>query len=414
MLMARLRKLAKYSFPVPWCVPQWGWREFAATLSGSMPFGRGTPSAFAAAAGAWLGRQYAVPVARGRVAIELGLRAMGIGPGDDVVLPSYVCDSVLQAVEHTGARAVFADIGPSLNVTVETVLAALTPGTRCVIVPHLFGAPAPIAEIEIALGDRGIALLDDAAQALGATIAGRPVGGFGTCGIISCGPAKPLAGSGLGALVTDDRALFERATALAPPAPCKGALGRVLGFWLWRRFRRVTLPARMVLSRLLPSLDAVEEVDYRFEGAADLEARIGMVQLDRLGDTTAVRRENAAVILSALGQYARYNVVDVGPGTAAMKLALVLSEDGPSVAEMIAALADGGVESQGGYRPCHHRSPGTVLGGLHYTELVWRRVLCVPLETPLRNPARLTAAIRQLGRQGPGWLHPPVPAGNTP
>ena len=405
MLMARLRKLTKYSFRVPWCVPQWGWREFAATLSGSVPGGKDTPSAFAATIAERLGRQYAVPVARGRVAIELGLRAMGIGPGDDVVMPSYVCDSVLQAVEHTRARAVFADIGPALNVTRETVLAALTPATRCVIVPHLFGVPAPIAPIEAALRDRGVALLDDAAQSFGATVAGRPLGSFGACGIVSCGPAKPLAGSGGGVLITDDRALFERASALAPLAIWKGALARVLGFWIWRRFRRVTLPARIVLSHLRPSLAPAEETDYRLEGPTDLEARIAMVQLDRLVDTTAERRKNAAVILSALGQFARHNVVDVGPGTAAMKLALVLPEDGPTVPEMIAALADGGVESQGGYQPCHHRVAGGIGGGLDYTERIWHRVLCIPLETPLTDSARLATALER--------LKPRVPAASS-
>ncbi len=394
-MLARLRKLAKYSFPVPWTVPQWGWGEFGATLAGSLPIRRDTPAAFAARAGARVGREYAVPVARGRVAIELGLRAMGIGPDDDVVLPSYICDSVPQAVGHVGARPVFADIGPALNVTLETVLAALTPKTRCVIVPHLFGAPAPIALIEAALADRGIPVMDDAAQALGATVAGRPVGSFGACGVVCCGPAKPLAGTGGAVLLTADRSLFERASALAPAAPGKGARRRVLGFWIWRRFRRITLPAWKVLTHLRPSLDA-EAVDYRPEGLTELEARIALVQLARLVDTTAERRKHVAVFLSALGEFARYNVVDVGPGTAAMQLALVLPEAGPSVREMIAVLAAGGVECQGGYRPCHLRFAGGAPGGLDYTERIWRRVLVVPLETPLRDPARLASALKRL------------------
>ncbi|HEV8598918.1 MAG TPA: DegT/DnrJ/EryC1/StrS family aminotransferase [Gemmatimonadales bacterium] len=394
-MLARLRKLAKYSFAVPWSVPQWAWREFGATLAGSVPLRRDSPARFAARAGARLGLQYAVPVARGRVAIELGLRAMGVRPGDDVVLPSYTCDAVPQAVGHLGARPVFADIGPALNVTPETILAALTPATRCVIVPHLFGAPAAIPQIEAALAGRGIPAMDDAAQALGATVAGRPVGSFGACGILCCGPAKPLAGSGGGLLLTNDRALFERASALAPAAPWKGARRRVVRVWIWGRFRRITLPAWKVLTHLGPSL-AAAEADYRSEGMTELEARIALVQLARLADTIAERRKHAAVMLSGLGPFARYNVVDVGPGTAATQLALVLPEAGPSVREMIAALAAGGVESQGGYRPCHLRFAGGIAGGLAYTERVWRRVLVVPLETPLRDPARLAAALQRL------------------
>jgi perosamine synthetase len=393
--LARLRKLAKYSFPVPWCVPQWGWREFRATLTGSVPFPRDTPIAFAAEAAARVGCRYGVPAGRGRVAVELGLGALGVGAGDDVVLPSYVCDELRQAVGHLGARAVFADIGPALNVTLETVLAALTPATRCVIVPHLFGAPAPIDAIEAALGERGIALMDDAAQALGASVGGRPVGSFGACGIVSCGIGKPIAGSGGGALVSNDGSLCERAIALAPRAAWKAARRRVAGFWFWQRFRRVTLPARKVLIRLRPSLEAVE-TDFSMAGLSELEAAIAMVQLDRLADTIAERRKHAAAILAALGPFARYNVVEVGPGTAAMQLALVLPEAGPSVREMIAALAAGGVESEGGYRPCHLRIAGEVVGQLDYTERVWRRVLLVPLGTPLRNPERLAVAVARL------------------
>ena len=394
-VITRLRRLAKYSFPVPSCVPQWGWREFGATLSGTLPVRRDAAAAFAATVAVWLGRRYAVPVARGRVAIGLGLQALGIGPGDDVVVPSYICNSVLLAVEQTGATAVFADIGPSLNVTLESVLAALTPATRCAIIPHLFGAPAPIDLIEEALRDRGIAVLDDAAPALGATVAGRPVGSFGICGIVACGPAKPLAGSAGAVLVTDDVALFERAAALAPKTAGHGALRRVLGVWTWQRFRRITLPARTVLGRLRPSLDAPKQTDCHMEGLGDLEARIGMVQLDRLADTIAQRRKNAAAMLAGLGRFAGYNIVDVGPGTAATTLALVLPEAGPTVGEMGRALFEGGVESLGGYRPGHDRVAGGVKG-LNYTERVWRRVLRVPLETPLKNPARLAAALARL------------------
>ena len=83
--------------------------------------------------------RYVLPVNRGRTGLELALRALDVGPGADVVLPSYVCRAVLDAVNRIEAHPVFADIGPDLNVTVETVKAALTPQTKCVIVPHLFG-----------------------------------------------------------------------------------------------------------------------------------------------------------------------------------------------------------------------------------------------------------------------------------
>ena len=119
-----------------------------------------------------------------------------------------------------------------------------------------------------------------------------------------------------------------------------------------------------------------------------------------VGPSWTSRRKHAAAFLSALGPFARHNVVDLGPDTAAMQLALVLPEAGPTVSQMIAALAAGGVECQGGYRPCHLKFAGHVAGGLDYTERVWRRVLLVPLETPLRDPTRLASALERLTSGG--------------
>jgi dTDP-4-amino-4,6-dideoxygalactose transaminase len=396
MLMARAARFARYAYAVPWCVPQWSWRELGASLAGSLSPGAGSADAFAAEACALLATRFAVPVGLGRMAIELGLRSLGVGPADEVVLPSYVCESVLQAVRHVGAQPVFADVGTDLNVTPATVVAALTPRTRCVIVPHLFGVPVPIGAIERALRDRGIPLMDDAAQALGATVEGRPVGSFGACGILSCGPGKPLAGSGGGLLVTNDQTLFERAAAMVPSlAEAAGGRRRVWSFWLWRRHRRFSLPLRVMAGRFIDLPDRREEGDYLMAHMAEIEARVCLAQLRRLQETTERRRANAAAMLAALGPLARYNVVDTGPGTAAMKLALVLPEGGPSPEDAIEAFADGGVECQPGYVPCHHGVEGA-RGSVPYTEATWERVVCIPLERRLRDTARLAAALSRL------------------
>jgi len=395
-LARRVRHLLRLAYDVPWCVPQWGWNEFRASIAGSLSRRTTSPEVFGEAASRMIGVTYVIPVGLGRMAIELGLRAIGVSPGDDVVVPSYVCASVLQAVQHVGAQPVFADVGVGLNVTLETVVAALTPRTRCVIVPHLFGAPAPIGAIERALRQRRIPLLDDAAQALGATVEGRPVGSFGECGILSCGPGKPLAGSGGGVLVTNDKALFQRALAIARTAErAREGRRRVWSFWVRRRYRRITLPVQVVATHLTGRVDWLEEPDYQLAAMPEVEARVCLTQLRRLQETTAWRRENAATMLSAIGPLGRCNVVDFGPGTAAMKLALVLPEGGPSVEGAIEAFADGGVECQGGYKPCHYSVEGT-RGDVPYTEAVWRRVLCIPLETRLHRPDRLASALAGL------------------
>ncbi|MBI2535103.1 MAG: DegT/DnrJ/EryC1/StrS family aminotransferase, partial [Deltaproteobacteria bacterium] len=134
-----------------------------------------------------LGVEEAVLCGSGSLALEIALRACGVGQHDEVVIPTFCCTAVVPPVLAVGAVPVFADVGAELNITVETVDAALTKKTKAVIVPHLFGNPADIgAIIDLARG-KNIRVIDDAAQALGATIDGRPVGSFGDAGILSFG-----------------------------------------------------------------------------------------------------------------------------------------------------------------------------------------------------------------------------------
>jgi dTDP-3-amino-3,4,6-trideoxy-alpha-D-glucose transaminase len=136
------------------------------------------------------------------------LRAMGIGPGDEVVVPSFTFYASAEAIPPTGATPVFCDIDPeTMCVTPETVKAALTPRTKAVIVVHLFGNVAPVKAIEAL----GVPVLEDAAQAAGSTSAdGRP-GTLGTAATFSFFPSKNLGclGDG-GAITTSDRELADR------------------------------------------------------------------------------------------------------------------------------------------------------------------------------------------------------------
>ena len=115
---------------------------------------------------AYTGAAHGVGVANGTDAITIALRAMGVGPGDEVVVPSFTFYASAEAIPPTGATPVFCDIDPDTYcVTAETVRAALTPRTKAVIAVHLFGNVAPVAEIEAL----GVPVLEDAAQAVGST-----------------------------------------------------------------------------------------------------------------------------------------------------------------------------------------------------------------------------------------------------
>ncbi len=161
---------------------------------------------------AYCGADHAVGVANGTEAITIALRAMGVGPGDEVVVPSFTFYASVEAIPPTGARPVFCDIDPDTYcVTAETVRAALTPRTKAVIAVHLFGNVAPVAEIEAL----GVPVLEDAAQAAGSRCAaGRP-GALGTAATFSFFPSKNLGAFGDGgAVTTSDPELAERVRVL--------------------------------------------------------------------------------------------------------------------------------------------------------------------------------------------------------
>jgi dTDP-3-amino-3,4,6-trideoxy-alpha-D-glucose transaminase len=160
----------------------------------------------------YLGAGHAVGVGNGTDALTIALRALDVGPGDDVVVPSFTFYASAEAIPPTGARPVFCDIDPeTFCVTAETVKAALTPNTKAVIAVHLFGNVAPVAEIEAL----GVPVLEDAAQALGSRTAdGRP-GSLGTIATFSFYPSKNLGAFGDGgAITTSDPELAERARSL--------------------------------------------------------------------------------------------------------------------------------------------------------------------------------------------------------
>jgi dTDP-3-amino-3,4,6-trideoxy-alpha-D-glucose transaminase len=169
-------------------------------------------SAFEEEFAAYCGTRHAVGVANGTDAITIALRAMGVGPGDEVVVPSFTFYASAEAIPPTGATPVFCDIDPATYcVTADSVRAALTPRTKAVIAVHLFGNVAPVAEIEAL----GVPVLEDAAQAAGSrSAAGRP-GALGRAGTFSFFPSKNLGCFGDGGMITtSDDQLAEHARTL--------------------------------------------------------------------------------------------------------------------------------------------------------------------------------------------------------
>jgi dTDP-4-amino-4,6-dideoxygalactose transaminase len=163
--------------------------------------------AFEAEFAAYCGTAHCVGVGNGTDALKLSLDAMGVGPGGEVVTAAMTFVATVEAIAATGARPVLVDVDPlTRNIDPAGVAAALRPETQAVVPIHLYGRPAPMGELAAACQGAGVPLLEDAAQAHGATLEGRRAGALGAAGAFSFYPTKNLGALGDGGAVTTDDA----------------------------------------------------------------------------------------------------------------------------------------------------------------------------------------------------------------
>jgi perosamine synthetase len=160
---------------------------------------------------AFFGLRGGVAVGSGTAALELALRALKIGAGDEVIMPSYVCPAPWIATQRVGAQATLVDIDlTTFNIDPLAAQEAVTDRTRAIIVPHLFGLPADLTALE----RLGVPLIEDCAQTLGAMEQGRPVGTVGRLTVCSFYATKLLCTGEGGMVLSNEGALLERARSL--------------------------------------------------------------------------------------------------------------------------------------------------------------------------------------------------------
>jgi dTDP-4-amino-4,6-dideoxygalactose transaminase len=271
----------------------------------------------------YLGVAHVVGVGNGTDALRLALLGLGVEPGDEVVVPSFTFYASAEAVVHVGARPVFCDIDPeTFTVTRESVERALTPATKAIIAVHLFGTPAPLADIVALARERGIAVVEDAAQAAGASLHGRKTGALGDVATFSFFPSKNLfcLGDG-GAVATDDDELARSV-----------ALLRMHGTKDKQTYDRIGFNSR---------LDA-------------LQATVLRAVLARLDELNARRRALAAAYEEAgLGQHV---ALPRAPAGAELVHHMYVARTEPG--ELEARLIEAGIAVRGNYRvPVHRQRP---------------------------------------------------------
>jgi len=309
----------------------------------------------------YVGAEHAIGVANGTDALTLALRAMGVGPGDEVVVPSFSFYASAEAIPPTGATPVFCDVDrDTFCVTPETVKAALTPRTKAVVVVHLFGNVAPVREIEAL----GVPVLEDAAQAAGSTSEGGRPGALGTAATFSFFPSKNLGcfGDG-GAVTTRDAELADRVRML-----------RFHGSWDKVTYEHVGCNSRL----------------------DELQAAILRVQLPHLDGWADGRRAAGRHYAQArLGELVSLPVPVAGCDPA-WHLYVIRHAQADAIA---AALADAGHGQKAYYRTPIHRQPAMAQWGaaaeLPVTDELARTHLAIPVSPVLsaEQAAEVTATI---------------------
>jgi perosamine synthetase len=313
------------------------------------------------------GRQ-CVAVNSGTSGLHLGLLGAGIGPGDEVIVPSFTFAATANSVALTGATPVFADIEPdSFCLDPAAVEAAVTERTKAIMPVHLYGHPADMTGLAAVAERHGLVLFEDAAQAHGATFDGRPVGTFGVFGMFSLYPTKNMT-SGEGGMVSCDEDVAHRIRLLRNQGMAKQYANELVGF-----NNRMT----------------------------DIHAAIGRVQLTKLPGWTEDRRRNAAFLDAHLENVV---VPPVCEGSTHVYHQYTIRVDGDRDAMVTALREEYGVGSGVYYPIPNHRLPsfGLLDLDLPETERAAREVISLPVHPSLSadDLERVVEAVNAVAKAG--------------
>ncbi len=316
---------------------------------------------------AMCGLRHAIGVGNGTDALVLGLRALNIGPGDEVITVPNSFVSTVSAIVMVGARPVFVDTGDDLNIDVGQIDAAISARTRALLPVHLTGRPADMGPLMKIAGARRLHVVEDAAQATGATQNGRAAGSFGTVGCFSFHPLKTLNACGDGGVVvTDDPQLAERL----------------------RLMRNIGLKTRE------------ECVEWSGNSRLDtLQAAMLLVKLQYVNEWVEARRANARAYCRLLADVPQLELPKERPNERAAYHTFVIQAERRDA--LSAFLASRGIRTAIHYRvPIHlhpvSRSLGYRRGAFPAAERQAERILSLPIYPELTSDqlAYIAATIR--------------------
>jgi perosamine synthetase len=277
---------------------------------------------------------HAASTSSGTAALHLTLLAMEVGPGDEVIIPSYVCSALLNAVNYTGATPILAEINPAtFNLDAADVKGRISKRTKAIIVPHLFGLPAdlkPLRELDVPI-------IEDCAQAVGSTYHRHPVGTFGDAAVFSFYATKMITTGEGGMVVTNSRDIAERI-------------------------------------RDLKKYDQREKYKVRFNyKMTDIQAALGLVQFERLESIIRRRRSIAEKYISGFNSF-DLNLPPADVGHIYFRYVIGLKKEALTWIQTLSRL--GVTCARPLYFPLHRYLK---MQGFPVTEKAWRQSISIPI-----------------------------------
>lgn len=313
----------------------------------------------------YTGGPYAVAVSSGTAALHLAIHALDIGEGDEVILPSFAFIAVANAVRYERASPVFADIeARTFNLDPDCIEDAITPRTRAILVVHTFGAPAAMNRIVQIARRRGLLIIEDACEALGAELDGKKVGTFGDIGVFGFYPNKQITTAEGGMVVTPHREIAARIRSLRNHGRSASA----------RPFQH-------------------EELGYNYR-LSELHCALGVEQLKRIETILQFREAAACGYHQRLGKLCSIELPSLElPGARiswfvyVVRLATGITASQRNV--VLGKLALRGIEAGRYFEPIHlqpaYRDAPLLRAPLPVTEFVAGRTLALPFFTRITN-----------------------------
>jgi dTDP-4-amino-4,6-dideoxygalactose transaminase len=334
----------------------------------------------------------------GKSALYVALKMLGVKQQDEVILPSYCCASVIASVLRSGCTPVLADTDQQFNISGESVVEALTPRSRAILVPHLFGLKAGSLEAIVALaGQRNIAVIEDVAQAFGLRLPnGVPAGSLGDAAIFSSGIGKPIMGPG-GGWVVMNRIGNARPSLDVEPIEesrrkVKQFLRRFCGTRAKRGFSEIkySLQARLAARLVKTGFDIHEwaHQECLVRGISNIDAWFAAGQIEHIEKNLALRRRHShrwRMLLDA----ARIQYVTL-PDESNVHNAFIVGFPGATGTQLAAQfrtfLEHSGITTESCYTPLHLREFGKHFPrtGMSTVEALWKRVFALPVRPNLR------------------------------